>query len=151
VYQATFFSPVNPVADLFAALFIIGAAMFAWYGVVRERLEFGLRPGPRAVAGFVLIAYALLLYPLLATQFGHRYPAMPTFGAPCPLTIFTIGMTAFLRPPYPRWIFAIPLAWIVIASQATLVFGMYEDLGLLPAGVAAVWFAMQPFTRARHA
>ena len=152
VYHAMFFSAVSALGGLFAALFLIGAALFVWQGVVRERLEFGMPPATlRAAVGFALVGYALVAYPLLALWFGHRYPAMPTFGAPCPVILFTIGMLAFLRPPYPRQVLVVPLVWIVIASQATFSFGMYEDLGLLPAGAAGLWFALQPFTRARHA
>jgi hypothetical protein len=66
--------------------------------------------------------------------------------------IFTVGMLAFLRPPYPRRVFALPLVWIVIGSQAMLFLGMYEDVGLVAAGAAGLWFALQPFTpRTRHA
>lgn len=151
VYHALFFSPVNPAAPVFAALFIAAAVIFAWHGVLHERLRFVLTPSPQAAVGFALVAYALLAYPLLAIAFGHRYPAMPTFGAPCPITIFTLGMLAFLRPPYPRHVFVVPLAWVLVASQATLFLGMYEDLGLLAAGAAGVWLALQPFTPPRHA
>lgn len=144
VYHLGFFYAVNPAAALFGALFLAGAAAFAWYGVVRERLHFEPVRSTRAVVGLGLIAYALVVYPELAAALGHAYPRMPTFGLPCPLTIFTIGLLAFLAPPYPRMVLIVPLAWSVIAMQAAFLFGMYEDLGLLAAALAGAWLALQP-------
>jgi hypothetical protein len=149
-YHFMYFSDVNPAAGLFGALFLGAAGAFAWEGVVRARLHFTLAENGRSALGFVLLAYALLVYPLLALVFGHVYPRMPTFGLPCPTTIFTLGMLAFLRPPFPRQVLVPPLVWIAIGSQAALLFGVYEDLGLLAAGVAGLWFAFEPFRQARH-
>jgi len=151
VYHGLFFAPVNPAALLFGALFVAAAGVFAWQGVVRDRLRFLLTGSAEAAVGFALVAYALLAYPLLAIAFGHGYPAMPTFGAPCPVTLFTLGMLAFLQQPYPRHVFFVPLAWVLVASQATVLLRMYEDLGLLFAGAAGLWLALRPFTpRSAH-
>lgn len=139
-YHLQYFADINPAAWLFAALFVAGAAIFAWEGVLHGRLRFAFADTPRCALGFGLLAYALLVYPLLSISLGHAYPTMPTFGLPCPTTIFTIGMLAFLGAPYPRYVLAVPLGWVVIATQAAFLFGMYEDLGLLAAGVAGIWF-----------
>lgn len=151
LYHGLFFSAVNPAAPVFAALFVAGAAIFAWQGVLRDRLRFALTLTPRGMVGVALLAYGLFGYPALAIALGHSYPAMPSFGTPCPLTIFTIGMLALLRPPYPRHVFIAPLAWVVVGSQATLLFGMYEDLGLLAAGAVGAWLALHPFPHTRPA
>lgn len=143
-YHLGFFAGLNPAAPFFGALFVGAGAVFAWQGAVRGRLRFELGAGPRAALGFALAAYALLGYPFAAMLAGHAYPYMPTFGLPCPTTIFTIGLLAFLRAPYPRHLFAAPLAWAAIALQATFLFGMYEDLALLPAAAAALWLAFEP-------
>jgi hypothetical protein len=104
------------------------------------------------MVGGVLILYAMVAYPIIGTLLGHGYPRSPSFGvAPCPTTIFTIGMLAFLSAPFPRYVFAIPIAWALIGSQAALQFGVYEDLGLLVAGLAAVWLAFDFPTEAKHA
>lgn len=144
VYHLGFFAAVNPPAPAFSVLFLGGAAVFAWQGALRGRLRFALDSARRGALGFALAAYALLGYPLAAMLAGHAYPYMPTFGLPCPTTIFTVGMLAFLRAPYPRWVFAAPLAWSAIALQAAFLFGMYEDLVLLPAAGAALWLAFEP-------
>lgn len=151
VYHLLFFSAVSAAAPFFAALFVAGALLFAWQGIVRDRLRFAWTLGPRAIVGLALLAYALFGYPALAIMLGHAYPAMPTFGTPCPVVIFTLGMLALLRPPYPRHVFIAPLAWVLVGSQATLLLGMDEDLGLAAAGAAGAWFALQPFQQQRPA
>jgi hypothetical protein len=82
---------------------------------------------------------------------GRAFPQIPTFGLPCPTTIFTIGMLAFLSSPFPRYVFAIPIAWALVGTQAALLFGIYEDLGLLAAGLAGLWLAIDAPARTRHA
>lgn len=62
-----------------------------------------------------------------------RYPASPTFGLPCPTTIFTLGMLLVVRPVPPLRTLALPAPWVVVATMAALRLDMREDLGLLPA------------------
>ena len=142
-YHHVFFAPINPAAELFALLALAQAVMFLYASVG------GLNPPPRYVdadriVGGAIIAFALVLYPALGYLAGHRYPRMPTFGLPCPTTIFTVGMLAFLRAPYPRSVLAAPIVWSAIALQAAFLFGMHEDLVLLPAAGAALWLAFEP-------
>jgi hypothetical protein len=151
VYHLIYFREVNPAATLFGVMFLGGAGIFAWVGVVQGRLVFDCESRARRVAGHSLIAYALVGYPLLSAILGREFPEMPTFGLPCPTTIFTIGMLAFLAAPFPRYVFAIPIAWALIGSQAALLLGVYEDLGLLVAGLAGVWLAFDPRREAKHA
>jgi hypothetical protein len=82
---------------------------------------------------------------------GREFPEMPTFGLPCPTTIFTLGMLAFLAAPFPRYVFVIPITWALIGSQAAFRLGVYEDFGLLVAGLAGVWLAFDPPAQRRHA
>jgi hypothetical protein len=68
---------------------------------------------------------------------------MPTFGLPCPTTLFTLGMLAFLKPPRPVAMFVVPLLWTLVGAQAALAFGVLEDFGLLVAGIAGLWLVFQ--------
>lgn len=139
VYHLVYFREVNAAATLFGAAFLLAAVLFAWQGLVRGKLHFASALDARSAAGLLLVAYGLALYPALAWLLGHRYPAMPTFGLPCPTTIFTLGLLTLLRPPYPRSVFIVPLAWVLVGVQAVFLFGLYEDLGLLAAGAAGAW------------
>ena len=147
VYHFGFFRSINPAATLFAALFIIQAGVFAWYAFVRRTLAFE-RPRDRVhLAGLALMVFALLGYPLAGWFAGHQYPATPTFGLPCPTTIFTFGLLLLARRPLPRAVFVIPVLWSIIATTATVQLGMVEDFTLLPAAVIAAGLA---FRRARR-
>ena len=151
VYHLVYFREVNPAATLFGVAFLYAAALFAWHGVVRRRLQFTWQLNARSAAGLLLVAYGLAFYPALAWLLGHRYPAMPTFGLPCPTTIFTLGVLTLARRPCPRSVFIVPLAWVLIGTQAALLFGVYEDLGLLVAGAAGAWFLLGSKMSWRHA
>lgn len=139
VYHLAYFRPINPAAGLFGGVFLLGAAAFAWEGVVRGRLRFDPRIRAQSGIALALLAYALVVYPLLARLLGHGYPAMPTFGLPCPTTIFTLGMLALLRPPYPGYVLAVPVLWTLVGVQGALLLGVYEDFGLIFAGAAGLW------------
>lgn len=151
LYHLVYFREVNPAATLFGAAFLVAAALFAWHGVARRRLQFAWELNARSAAGLLLVAYALALYPALAWLLGHRYSAMPTFGAPCPATIYTLGMLMLLRPPYPRAVFVVPLLWVLVGAQAAFLFGVYEDIGLLVAGAAGAWLLFGRKMAWRHA
>lgn len=136
-YHAAFFRDINPAATLFAAAFLIQSGLFIWYGVVQERAIFPSR-GIWAAFGTALIAYALIAYPLLAAALGQRYPQMPTFGLPCPTTIFTIGLLLTAKPVVPRLLWLIPILWSIVGTQAALVLGVREDFGLPLAAIVAI-------------
>ena len=86
--------------------------------------------------GGMVIIYALVLYPLLGWLSGHIYPRNPTFGAPCPVTIFTLGLLLWARPP--AWIIGIPVGWALVATSASWFFGVLEDLALIPAAAVVI-------------
>jgi hypothetical protein len=137
-YHLAFFAGINPLAYLFAAVSLTGALTFLWQGVFRQRLEFAWEGGGRSFTGAVLVAFALVIYPLWSWAAGHGYPAMPTFGLPCPTTIFTIGLLAFAVRPNPRGPLVVPLLWCLVGAQAAFLLGVYQDLGLIFAGIAGV-------------
>ena len=143
-YHLAFFARINPVAYGFGALSIVGGLMFAWHGVIRRRLEFGFAKNLRAGIGIALLAFALLAYPIWATLAGHGYPELPTFGLPCPTTIFTIGVLALASGTSLRAVFTVPILWSLVGSQAAFLLDVKPDLGLLVAGVAAVGLFIWP-------
>jgi hypothetical protein len=135
-YHAAFFSPINPAAWLFCTLFLIESGLIVWFGVVRKRLQFSSSGSARHALAWTLIVYALL-YPLLARAGGHAFPALPSFGVPCPTTILTIGFL-FAAARMPRTIAVIPLVWALIAGSAALTLGVMPDLMLWAGGGALV-------------
>ena len=135
VYHWTFFRAINPAATLFGVLFVLEGIALVARGAVRRGLRFRFRATLQGLAGALLLAYALVAYPLLGYAAGHRYPAMPTFGLPCPTTIFTLGLLLWTEPPVPRLPLLVPLAWSAFGASAALQLGVWEDLGLVVAGL----------------
>ena len=138
VGAAFFFPQANPVSTIYGLVFIAEGFLIAWMGVARPKIEFVVRLDTAGVAGSLLIAYGLVLYPLLGYAVGHRYPDAPTFGVPCPTTIFTFGLLLWSGLPRARALFAIPALWAVLGISAAIQFGMLEDIGLVVAAAAAL-------------
>jgi hypothetical protein len=149
-YHFQFFSAINPAAWLFGAGFLLGAFAFAWFGVVKDKLVFRPTGGARGIAGAALVVFALVLYPAIGYALGHRYPAAPTFGLPCPTTLFTLGVLLFAVHPVPRWVLVVPLLWAAVGSLAAFQLGVPEDLALLVAGVVTVVAMLLPPAPAQH-
>ena len=135
VYHLVFFSSINPAAILFGVLFIVQGGIFLLYGFYRNRISYCIENNVYGVAGMSMIVYSILLYPLLGWWNGHIYPASPTFGLPCPTTIFTFGILLFSISRLPWFILIIPVIWSIVGFSAALNFGMMEDGGLLIAGI----------------
>ena len=92
VYHIIFFSSINPLAYVFGVLFTVEAVFLLYFGVIKKQVEFRLAQNVYAIIGLLLIIYSLIIYPLIGTYLGHGYPRLPTFGLPCPTTIFTFGI-----------------------------------------------------------
>jgi len=138
VYHSIYFSTINKAAYLFGTLYIIQAFLFIYYGVMKTSLSFNFRKDIFGITGSVLILYAIILYPLIGYFLGHTYPNTPTFGLPCPTTIFTFGILLWTTKSVPFPVLIIPFIWSVVGFSAVVYFGMYEDIGLLIAGIITV-------------
>jgi hypothetical protein len=134
-YHLAFFTSISAPAYGFAIAFLLGAALFLWHGVVRRGLEFRLTAGARSTVGLLLVVFALVVYPAWSSLSGLRYLDTPTFGLPCPTTIFTVGLLAFVVRPYPRSPLLVPVLWSLVGVQAAFLLGVPQDLALAVAAV----------------
>lgn len=135
VYHLGFFTAINKLAYAFGALSLLGAGFFLWHGVIRRRLEFRFSTHPLPLLGVALVVFALIVYPAWTYLSGHHYPAFPTFGPPCPSTLFTVGVLALLTPPYPRAPLVIPVLWCIVGAQTAFLLGVQADIGLIAAAL----------------
>ncbi|MBK9985321.1 MAG: hypothetical protein IPP15_23780 [Saprospiraceae bacterium] len=135
VYHLMFFTAINKAAYLFGGIFILQGVLILFYGVFQNKLSFKFRSGLYGVTGIVLILFALIFYPVLGYFLGHLYPSSPTFGLPCPTTIFTFGLLLLTDKKCPVAIMIIPFIWSVIGFMAAFNFGIVEDTGLLVSGL----------------
>lgn len=138
-YHLAFFTSISPPAYAFAAVFVAGAVVFFWQGVVRRRLEFKFAAGARGVTGLLLVFFALGVYPTWSSFAGLAYLQTPTFGLPCPTTLFTTGLLAWLVRPYPRSALVVPLLWSLVGVQAAFLLDVPQDFGLGVAAVVCTW------------
>lgn len=134
-YHVLHFAGINPAAYVFGAAFVAQGVLF-WIEAARPA-AFGVRPDVRGWLGGLLILYALAGYPLVARAVGQSYPAVPTFGAPCPLTIFTFGLLLWSDRGVRTRLLIVPLLWSAIGTSAAFAFGVWEDVPMPLAAVVA--------------
>jgi len=136
VYHLLYFARINKAAYLFGGIFILQGLLFFYQGVLNNKLSYKFRFDKFGWAGALLMTFALIIYPLLGYVFGHFYPTSPTFGLPCPTTIFTFGILIWFDRKMPLSILIIPFIWSIIGFFAALQLGVLEDTGLLVAGIS---------------
>lgn len=135
-YHWSFFSAINPAAGVFAAIFVAEAVLLAAVPITVRDFRLVVRRDPGSAVAVGLALFALVLYPILSWVAGHAYPSVPAFGvAPCPTTIFTIGV--LLAGPWrlARWLLIIPGIWSVIGGSAAVLLSVPQDFALI-AGLA---------------
>jgi len=150
VYHWGFFRTINPIATVFGGAFVIEAGLLLWYTVVRPRVVFVADHSVRGALGLILLVYAFAVYPAVGYLLGQRYPALPTFGLPCPTTIATLALLLWTETAPPLAILVIPWVWGVIGGVAAVQLGVSEDFGLPIATGISIWAWLRDVrTRAR--
>ncbi|WP_299361990.1 DUF6064 family protein [uncultured Paracoccus sp.] len=142
-YHWTFFRAINPAAVLFGAIFVLQAALLVFVSLRKTDLRFTTRRDARTAVGLFLILFAAVLYPLWGWFAGHLWPKMPAFGvAPCPTTIFTIGILLMGSWHVVRWLLILPGIWAAVGGSAAILLGVPQDFALLAALVLLILFAV---------
>lgn len=138
-YHIMFFAEINPLAYIFGVLFILQGVAFLLIEITDVKLRYEFKKDIYSITGMVFILYSIIIYPLIGYSFGHVYPQSPMFGvAPCPTTIFTFGVLLQAKEKVPFWLLVIPGLWSLIGFSAAFQLGIYEDIGLIVAGVLGV-------------
>lgn len=142
-YHLLHFTPVNPAARLFAVLFVAQAALLAVSSYVwRHRIIFDPGRSLMTTLGLLLMLFALVGYPALGFLAGHRYPAVPMFGiAPCPTTIFTIGLLMLGDWKVARWLLIVPVLWSFVGGSAAVLLDVPQDYALIVSGILVLGIA----------
>jgi Family of unknown function (DUF6064) len=124
---------------LWAAIFILEALLFLVAGIVRHDLVIAPRRDLSSVLGAVFMFYALVAYPIIGLLSGHPLHTLPVFGlAPCPTTIFFFGLLLWARPPAPKYLLLLPLAWALNATPSNIAMGHAADFVMALVGVITV-------------
>lgn len=138
VYHIIYFTTINKAAWLFGGIFIIQGIFFLVFGVFQNKFSFNFKTDKYGITGFSLMIIALIIYPIVGYLFGHIYPSSPTFGLPCPTTIFTFGILLLNTKKCPVTILIIPFIWSIIGVMAAFQFGIVEDIVLIVASLVAM-------------
>jgi hypothetical protein len=146
-YHFLFFAAINPAAKLFAGVFVVQAILLAGWAFARPSLTFEVGRDVRSATGLIFILFAMFIYPALGFWAGHGFMSGPMFGvAPCPTTIFTIGLLLLARGRLVAALAIIPFLWSLVGLAAALQLGMYEDLALpVASAVLVVNLAIEAF------
>ena len=139
VYHILFFTEINKAAYVFGGFFIIQGILFLIFGIFQDQFSFRSQDDKYKIFGIILITFSLIIYPMLGYLFGHIYPSSPTFGLPCPTTIFTFGFLLLNQKKCPVIILIIPFIWSIIGFMAAFQFGIFEDTGLILASLITVF------------
>jgi hypothetical protein len=95
------------------------------------------------------VAYSLLYPGINAVQHG-TWSRIPTFGVPCPTTIFTAGLLMLAQRG--SWHLSIvPVIWSLIGGSAAFLLGVRTDYALPIAGMGLVIFTIQRSSRGMRA
>ena len=135
VYHILYFSAINKAAYVFGFVFILQGLILFYFGLVKQKIKLVFNIEFSGVIGIVLVIYAMIIYPLFGNVMGHVYPRSPTFGVPCPTTIFTFGLLLFSVNRIPWYIILIPLLWSFVGFFAAINLSIVEDFGLVIAGI----------------
>jgi hypothetical protein len=140
-YHWAYFTVINPAALAFATGFLVQALLLvtaSWRGSIR----YSRSRAPRHVIGAAMVVYSLS-YPALAAMATGSYPRIPTFGVPCPTTLFTIGLL-LMAIRIRLSLLIIPWLWAVIGGSAAVLFGVIPDFALIAAAVLVLLLRIAP-------
>jgi len=74
--------------------------------------------------------------PPLGVSFGYSYLRAQIFGvAPCPITIFTLGMLLLATKSVPWYLVVIHLLWSIVDMSSAVNLGVLQDYMFVVAGV----------------
>lgn len=144
VWQAQHYATLNWAGFAFAGLFGLQAVLLLWTGVLRGRLRLDFRGDDAGWTALALMLAAFAVHPLAAWLAGAGGTALQVAGtAPTPTVILTLGVLLLAVPRVPVHLLVLPVLWSLIDGAAAWTLGLWADLLLPLAGLAAVAVAVQ--------
>ena len=120
------------------------------YSIFRSNATIGSPDKTHTLIGILFIAYAMIGYQVLGYYLDHIYPKFFAVGlVPCPTTIFTLGILLIINKSIPIKYFVIPLL-ISLGGFLAAYNGIYEDIGLIIAGILSTILIMQKNARVKR-
>ena len=142
VFSLVYFARFNPIFYLTAVLFVFQGVLFLLNGIglgVKSKLFFRFRTDTHGWLGILFVLYAMVFYALIGWATGRAYPVGPIFGtAPCPMSIFTVGLLLLVDKKVPVVLLIVPFLWGVCGILPVIVYGVFADIGLVVSGIAVL-------------
>ena len=139
VFYGFWMSQLSRSSFVFSVLFVIQAVLLVWAGVMQRNLSFNARADIYGLIGGLAILYGMAGYPVIEFFLNRGYPQTLILGmAPCPTTVFTLGMLMWSDSPTPRRVLVIPVSYAIVGGAMVAAQGIVEDLGMLTVGLLAV-------------
>jgi len=144
------YATINLAAPYFAVLFGIEALLLIWSGVIRGKIRFAESGSIRAQVGFVIVAFSVLINPLIGLLAGREWSQVSLFGlGPDPTAMATVGALLAARGK-SRWLpIAFALAWCIVATLTAIAMGSIEGFGPGMIVVVTIVFAFRQSIAAR--
>ena len=135
VFNLIYFSKVTQGGIVFGIIFVLQGMILLYSGFAGNDLSFRLNSGWKAMTGLIIMLYALIGYPALEYAWGRGYPEILPFGlAPCPLTVFTLGIVLLSVSKIPGYVVIIPVIYS-FGGIIPVSLGIKEDIGLIISGL----------------
>jgi len=142
-YLVATLSEVNWGAYVFGAAFGVEALLLLWSGTLRGNLRLRGDRSAASWAGLFFILFALAVYPGVPLLLGHEWQTLQHVGtAPAPTVILTIGVLLLAAERTPVHLLAIPVIWSIADGATAWALGLWWDLSLPAAGMAAVFLSI---------
>lgn len=126
---------------LFGSIFALHGFILLYFGVIKDTVSYTWKPSYRHYIGLFIILFGLVIYPFVGVLTGRVFPEYPLFGiAPCPVTLFTIGLLLWsdVKPALP--LVVIPIFWGFMGIVPVLFYEVYADIVTILAGIIALYY-----------
>ena len=121
-------------AIITAVFFFIQGGFFL-HQILRPKLHFGTYSKTFTIVGILFVLGAMVGYLIIGQIMGHTYPGYFPFGlAPCPLTVFTLGIYMFTSKKIPKHLLILPFLFS-LTGILPVTLGLYEDIIFLLSGL----------------
>lgn len=149
VFSLLYWAPSHFFGYVFGICCILQGLIFL-YGIKKSDIVLSF-PGITNISiGIIFLVYAIIGYQVFGYYLGHIYPKFFAVGlVPCPTTIFTFGIFLIISKRIPIKYYVIPFI-IAIGGILAANIGIYEDIGLIIAGLLGTILLIQKEMQARR-
>jgi len=142
VFNLGYFVALYSMANAFFVLFVIEGGILLFSGVIKGDLLFKVKADALSAAGGLLVLYSMAGYPAIEYLLGRGYPEILPFGmAPCPMTVFTLGILLWSSKK-PKWyVLVIPVLYS-LSGLVPVSRDIVEDYGLFISGLITIFLVL---------